>query len=199
MATQRSVSIAGIIFLLSSAVLFLLAPLAMPSDYSWISNSISESGAQGLSGAWVTRLGFLTFGLGVILVALTRWEVWRTSAGLLLFGFGFLMLTVAAFSTRQWNADSSFNEFESNLHSVSASVMGFFYGVGVLLVIWFDNQASRAVKMLGWAAVVTSIAMPILVGVIPEYGGVFQRMMFAVAIAWFVVQGRSSLINGEPR
>lgn len=189
MATQRSVSIAGIFFLLSAAVLFFLAPLMMPSDYSWISNSISESGAQGISGAWMTRGAFLTFGLGVILVALTRWVVWRSAAGWLLSSFGFLMLTVAAFSTKQWNPEASFNQLESNLHSISATVMGFCYGIGVLIVIVLDKGAGLSVKVLGWVAVVTSIAMPILAGVIPEFGGVFQRLMFGIAIAWFVVQG----------
>lgn len=199
MASQRSVSLAGLVFLLVSAVLFLLAPLAMPADYSWVANSISESGSQGLTGAWVTRLGFLSFGLGVILVAITRWGVWRSAAGWLLSAFGFLMLTVAAFSTKQWNPEASFNELESNLHSISATVMGFCYGVGVLLVIVLEKQAALSVKLLGWAAVVTSIAMPILAGVIPEFGGVFQRIMFAVAIAWFVFQGRAALNRGNSR
>lgn len=197
MASQRSVSFAGIIFLLVSAVLFLLAPFAMPADYSWVNNSISESGAQGLTGAWVTRLGFLTFGLGVILVAIASWVVWRSAAGWLLSVFGFLMLTVASFSTKQWNPEASFNELESNLHSISATVMGFCYGVGVLLVIVLDKQATFSVKLLGWAAVVASIAMPILAGVIPEFGGVFQRIMFAIAIAWFVVQGIKAAVRAK--
>lgn len=197
MSSQRSVSLAGIIFLLVSAGLFVLAPLAMPTDYSWVSNSISESGAQGLTGAWVTRLGFLTFGLGVILVAIARWVVWRSAAGWLLSAFGFLMLTVAAFSTKQWNPEASFNELESNLHSISATVMGFCYGIGVLIVIVLDKKAELSVKLLGWAAVVTSIAMPILAGVIPEFGGVFQRIMFAIAIAWFVVQGTKEVARAK--
>lgn len=178
----------AVALLASAGLLFLLAPLAMPSNYSWVSNSISESGAQQLTGAWVTRLGFLSFGLGVILTALVSWTMWKSAAGWLLSCFGFLMLTVAAFSTKHWDTTVSFNELESNLHSLSASVMGFFYGIGVLLVIVAEKNVSRAVKILGWVAVFTSIAMPILAGVVPAFGGVFQRLMFAIAIAWFIVQ-----------
>jgi peptidoglycan/LPS O-acetylase OafA/YrhL len=98
------------------------------------------------------------------------------------------MLTVAAFSTKQWDPYVQFNELENTLHSVSASVMGFFYGIGVLLVILAEKSVSRAMKILGWVAVLTSIAMPILSGVVPEFGGVFQRLMFAIAITWFIVQ-----------
>ena len=188
MVSSRSLSLVSIIVLATSGLLFFLAPLAMPSDYSWVSNSISESGAQQLTGAWITRLGFLSFGLGVILAALVNWSTWKSAGAWLLSGFGFLMLTVAAFSTKQWDSSVSFNELENTLHSVSASVMGFFYGIGVLLVIVAEKKAFLAVKLLGWAAVITSIAMPILAGVVPAYGGVFQRLMFAIAIAWFIVQ-----------
>jgi hypothetical protein len=188
MVSSRSLSLVAIIVLASSGLLFLLSPLAMPADYNWVSNSISESGAQQLTGAWVTRLGFISFGLGVILTALVNWSIWKSFGAWLLSGFGFLMLTVAAFSTKQWDASIPFNEIENTLHSLSASVMGFFYGIGVLLVILAEKNASLALKVLGWIAVVTSIAMPILVGVVPEFGGVFQRLMFAIAITWFIVQ-----------
>lgn len=188
MVSSRSLSLVAIIVLATSGLLFLLAPLAMPFDYSWVSNSISESGAQQLTGAWITRLGFLSFGLGVILTALVNWSTWKSAGAWLLSGFGFLMLTVAAFSTKQWDLSVSFNELENTLHSVSASVMGFFYGIGVLLVILAEKNASLVVKLLGWAAVITSISMPILAGVVPGFGGVFQRLMFAIAIAWFIVQ-----------
>jgi hypothetical protein len=188
MVSSRSLSHVAVFLLASSGLLFLLAPLAMPTDYSWVSNSISESGAQKLTGAWVTRLGFLSFGLGVILATVVNWTIWKPAGAWLLSGFGFLMLTVAAFSTKQWGSYVPFNELENTLHSVSASVMGFFYGIGVLLVILAEKNVSRAMKILGWVAVLTSIAMPILSGVVPEFGGVFQRLMFAIAITWFIVQ-----------
>lgn len=188
MVSSRSLALVAILVLAFSGLMFLLAPSVMPAGYSWVSNSISESGAQQLTGAWVTRIGFLSFGLGVILTALVNWSAWKSAGAWLLSGFGFLMLTVAAFSTKQWDPSVSFNELENTLHSVSASVMGFFYGIGVLLVILAEKNASLAVKILGWVAVITSIAMPILAGVVPEFGGIFQRIMFAVAISWFVVQ-----------
>lgn len=188
MVSSRSLALVAIMVLAFSGLMFLLAPLAMPAGYSWVSNSISESGAQQLTGAWVTRIGFLSFGLGAILTALVNWSAWKSAGAWLLTGFGFLMFTVAAFSSKQWDPSVPFNELENTLHSVSASVMGFFYGIGVLFVILAEKNASLAVKILGWVAVITSIAMPILAGVVPEFGGIFQRIMFAIAIVWFIVQ-----------
>jgi hypothetical protein len=40
----------------------------MPADYSWVSNTTSESAAQGVQGAWMARLGFVLFGMSVILL-----------------------------------------------------------------------------------------------------------------------------------
>ena len=62
--------------LVISATCLLLAPALMPESYSWIQHTTSESAAQGVEGAWLARLGFVTFGLGVLwLTALLR-VVW---------------------------------------------------------------------------------------------------------------------------
>ena len=137
MVSRKALSNTAIILLLISGVLFLMAPLAMPADYSWVSNSISESGAQGLTGAWVTRLGFICMGLGVLATTIVSWTAWKAFASWLLAGFGFLMITVAAFSTKQWGVSAPFNELENNLHSLSASVMGFSMALVSSLSSWW--------------------------------------------------------------
>ena len=55
--------------LAASAAALAMAPALMPAGYSWVSQTTSESAAQGLSGAWLARLGFLLFGLSVLLLA----------------------------------------------------------------------------------------------------------------------------------
>ena len=65
--------------LLLSATAIAVAPLAMPEGYSWISNAISESAAQGQERAWVARLGFLLYGFAVlwlVVLAHGRWGRW---------------------------------------------------------------------------------------------------------------------------
>ncbi|HET9901772.1 MAG TPA: hypothetical protein VFR46_12025 [Actinomycetes bacterium] len=55
-----------------SAIALGAAPALMPDDYSWIGHTTSESAAQGVSGAWLARLGFLLFGLSAIWLAAQR-------------------------------------------------------------------------------------------------------------------------------
>lgn len=57
---------AGIVAGLSASALILaLAPVLMPTGYSWVSHTTSESAAQGVAGAWLARCGSLLFGFSV--------------------------------------------------------------------------------------------------------------------------------------
>ncbi len=189
-AATRPASIATLALLaLAGGLLGLgLAPLAMPASYSWIANSISESGAQQLPGAWVARSGFLLFGLGIVLTAIARTRVWRRVATGFLAAFGLLAMSCAAFSTHQWDATAPFDPTESFLHSAAATVMGFCYGIGVLIVAILDRTMTVAHRVLSYVAVVSSVALPISVGLLPFVGGLLQRLMFAIAFAWFIVE-----------
>lgn len=80
--TSRSrVAVPGIVLLLvASATCLLAAPLAMPDSYSWLTNAISESAAQGLQSAWIARLGFLSFGCAVLWLAAYLRQIWARGA-----------------------------------------------------------------------------------------------------------------------
>ena len=76
-AKLRSVGVLGLLVL--SATALALAPLALPSAYSWLAQGTSEAAAQGLENAWIARLGFLLFGFAVIWLkslARERWGEW---------------------------------------------------------------------------------------------------------------------------
>ena len=174
-----------------------LAPLAMPSTYDWISNSISESGAQQLPGAWVARSGFLLFGIGVLLTALLQRVAWGALATWLLAAFGVLMMSCAAFSTRQWMPDAPFDPTEAALHSAAATIMGFCYGFGVLFATLHDRGMSVPQRVFSMVAVVSSIVLPLGVGLAPHVGGVLQRLMFAIAFAWFIIEAARSRTSSD--
>src|SRR3972149_9736058 len=73
-AAHRGSPSKAIVFglLLLSLLALLLAPSLMPASYSWFRHTTSVSAAQGISGAWLARLGFLLFGFALF----------RLSAGL---------------------------------------------------------------------------------------------------------------------
>jgi TRAP-type C4-dicarboxylate transport system permease small subunit len=59
-------AIAGLV---ASALALALAPLLLPTSYSWVAHTTSESAAQGVPGSWLARVGFLVFGAAVLATA----------------------------------------------------------------------------------------------------------------------------------
>ena len=69
-------SVIILLLLLSSVLSLFIAQLIMPDSYSWIAHTTSESAGQGVEGAWLARLGFITFGLAVIWLSLSLKNIW---------------------------------------------------------------------------------------------------------------------------
>ncbi|MFN0299590.1 MAG: DUF998 domain-containing protein [Burkholderiales bacterium] len=123
----------GVVLLLAaSATCLLTAPLSMPDSYSWLTNAISESAAQGLQSAWIARLGFVLFGCGVLWLAGSLKMVWARGTYWVRIAFGVCMVGTAAFSHKPWLANVPFDPFEDLLHSVTATGMGFAFSFGVV-------------------------------------------------------------------
>lgn len=169
-----------------SAVSLAVAPLLMPDGYSWISNTTSESAAQGIDGAWLARLGFLLFGFAVLgSVALSGW--WGLGARWAHAGFAVCMIGAAAFSTRYPDSSVPYVEVEDLLHSVVATVMGFLFAAGVAVVAFRWIRAERRARLVDVVALIASVAIPLAMAAWPDGAGLLQRVMFAVAYAWYVL------------
>lgn len=176
-----------------SAVALALAPLLMPDSYTWVSHTTSESAAQGLSGAWLARLGFLMFGLAVVwLTAVSgyRWGGWaRLFHGM----FGVLMTATAAFSHSPFEPGIVFDRTEDLLHSVAATAMGFAFALGVLATMVRRPERSILRRVLDMAALAASVIIPISMGVWSGSAGLLQRSMFLVAYLWYAAEASGSI------
>ena len=188
--TERSRRAGIIALLVLSAASLALAPLALPSSYSWVLHTTSEAAAQGLSGAWVARLGFLLFGFAVLWLASFARERWGRWGSFLLGTFGVMMLATAAFSHRPWLPATPFDPVEDLLHSLAASAMGFAFAAGVAAVgiarrgpTYFDRGADVL-------AVASSVVIPLAMSQGTAYTGVLQRSMFLVAYTWYARETR---------
>lgn len=191
---------AVVIAVLSASLLALvLAPLALPSSYDWVSMTTSESGAQGVRGAWVGRLAFLLLGLGVLLLAVQSSDRWGKLGTGLHSAFGVLMIAVAAFSIRPWDPDMPYDRTEDMLHSVAATAMGFAFALGVIAVAGRRKSAGGNITPLDPLGVVAAVALPLAMATWGDYAGVFQRVMFVVAYLWYGAEAiRSTRTNPAP-
>lgn len=171
-----------------SAVALAAAPVLMPESYSWVANTTSDSAAQGVSGAWAARLGFVLFGLSVLqLAALARrrWGRWATRLHVV---FGVLMIAAAAFSGRSWEAGAGFDGTEDLLHSAAATGMGFAFAFAIVARIVETRQGVRPWRAVDLAALAASVLVPLGMSVWPGVDGALQRVMFAVAYGWYAAE-----------
>ncbi|MDH3376980.1 MAG: DUF998 domain-containing protein [Gammaproteobacteria bacterium] len=193
--THRFTGAAILLLLVASAVSVFVSPLTMPQGYSWISNVISESAAQGLTGAWVARLGFLLFGFAVLWLTISLRSCWPHGAYWCHFAFGLFMISTAAFSHRPWLATIPFDPFEDLLHSITATGMGIAFSFGVLVRLLQRNKSQNFKRCFDVVAIAAAVALPLAGSIWPHIAGLTQRVMFLVAYAWY---GNEALISREP-
>jgi hypothetical protein len=182
-----------------SAIAIALAPLAMPEGYSWVSQTTSESAAQATPGAWVARLGFALFGLAVLALLPGSVARWGRAGAVLHGAFGVCMVAAAVFSHQAWQEGVAWSQTEDLLHSIAATAMGFAFAAGVVAVA----VVGRRIRVLDVVAVAASVLVPLGMTALPEVDGVLQRLMFAVAYAWYAAEavraGRVRMSTRRPR
>lgn len=171
--------------LVASAAALALAPFVLDNSYSWVEHTTSESGAQGVDGAWLARAGFLLFGLAVLWISHQKRRQWGQPATAFNVVFGVSMVAVAAFSLRSWEIGSEFDQTEDLLHSVFATLMGFAFAFGVTAVAIRLRREDFPWRALDIIAVAASVILPIGMGMFGQVDGVLQRLMFAIAYVWY--------------
>jgi hypothetical protein len=189
--SERARSGAILVGLALSALALTLAPLLMPDSYSWIVNTTSESAAQGVSGAWLARVGLGTFGLAVLALAWNH-PLWPPAARYTHIGFGVLMTVTAVASTKPWVAGVPFDAVEDQIHSSAATAMGFAFAFGIVAVVLGNRASRRPIRALDVIAILASVVIPLSMTFVPEYAGILQRLMFVVAYIWYALAARGS-------
>jgi len=177
----------GVGLLAISVFALLVAPSQMPTGYSWLRHTTSESAAQGVSGAWLARFGFLVFGLTVVWTAGRQHHKWAVPVRLMHGAFGVLMIATASFSVRPWLPEAAYDPVEDALHSFTATAMGFAFAIGVVLRLLHRGHdwSGRGIDL---AAVAAAVAIPLSMNALPEWDGLLQRGMFAIAYTWYGIE-----------
>jgi hypothetical protein len=166
--------------------------MLMPDSYSIIEHSVSESAGQGVEGAWLARFGFLFLGFSVLLIAsrAQHWGVWGRVAHRV---YGVAMIATATFAHMPWE-DVPYDAFEDSLHSAAATLVGFSFTVGVLLVAFRRPARQRAARVLDGIAVLAALAISALVMFeLVDTAGLVQRIMFGIGYLWYGIEATRTL------
>ncbi len=162
----------------------LVGPAFSPNNFNWIEHTTSQQAGQLVAGAWIMRLGFVGFGLGILFDATSRLRAaeWQNS---LFWFFGLSMVLVAVFSHRPIDASLAYDMSDDWLHSLFATAMGFAFGFGVAWRMY--HMRSRLPLILSAVAAAASIILPLAMWQLPNYAGLLQRLMFLISFVWFMI------------
>jgi hypothetical membrane protein len=171
------------------AIAWLVAALAVahqlaPDDYWVASDTLSDLGAQGVANAWVSRAGFIGFGVllawhysGDLVLVRRPW-----AQAVLLLMYGSTVALTGVFSTAP-PTGTPFSEPESLLHTVFTLLAGICLAGAMLMSVSSARsrgERSRHLAALGVIAVTAGLFVAL-----PEYQGVTERS-FWLGVLWWV-------------
>ena len=186
---MKQIRIFGIAALILAALGVIFTPLAMDSGYSWLRNSISETGGQNVPNAWLGRSTLFLSGIGVLLVTLLKKRFWNRTATFAMILFGVMWCLTSFFSAKSWMQGVPFNEAESITHSVLASAMAIVV-LGALAVSFRRSNVSKMDRTLAFLLACAATFLPLASLLIPDLAGLFQRIMFLYTYFWFIREAR---------
>ncbi len=193
-SNSAPLSIAAIVGFGAATVAIIVAPLVLGGGYDWITRSVSESAAQQTEGAWLGRLSLVLSGLSTLAVCVVRARVWGAAATTAFALFGFMWALTAVYSARSWVNGVPYDRLEDAVHSILATGMAIICLGALVLVVW-GRYASRAWRLATVGLLAAATLLPLAAVLVPEFAGVFQRVMFLWTYFWFI---RETLLSWKP-
>jgi hypothetical protein len=132
---------------------------------------------------------FSLIGLACIWEALLNLKnYWFQKIFLIIFGMG--LIFTAIFQHAPINEAVAYNLFEDQIHSVSASIVGFSFTIFSISVAFIEETNKRRIIALLMGLLATGLSF--LMFSVTELTGVWQRLMFMASFAWilFFFEGR---------
>jgi hypothetical protein len=161
------------------AVIF--GPLLSPPEFSWIHHSTSEQASQQLPGAWIMRAGFVTYGVSTLLAAIVRPRMCPFVRGALI-AFGIGLIGTAIWSNASILPGVVSDMREDLLHSIASGIVGTAFAVACAARLFAPGGSKTDV--LAWVGLVISVAVPLAMGIWPDFRGLLQRMMFGFSFVF---------------
>lgn len=161
-----------------------VAHLLAAPNYSIVSNTLYELGAQTAEFAWIARLGFIGFGVLLAwhysgdLVHVQRF--WAQAILLLLYGSSIAL--TGMFSTAPIEGGVTFSEPEAILHSMFAALAGVCLSLSILMSAW--QTPSTEDRRRHVFALVFVVGTSVVYALLPEYQGISQRLLWAGGLWW---------------
>ncbi|MBI1307162.1 MAG: DUF998 domain-containing protein [Bacteroidetes bacterium] len=184
------------LFLISCIALWIvmyILPRHTSPGYCIVCNTTSELGAQHTKNAWIMNLVFAALGISAVLSgSYLLKQKDKLSFGLLA-GFGLSLIGVAIFHHKPVDPDVEYLKWMDDLHSIFATTTGIFFTSFALISVLKTKQI--LFKILACLAFLISIIASVLMANagkhfiidVPNYSGIYQRVMFFCTFGWMLI------------
>jgi hypothetical membrane protein len=170
------------VYIILLLVMFIL-PYFSAEGYSILSNTTSQLGAQNTPNAWIMNITFGLLGLACIWEAIRYLKhYWFQKILLIIFGVG--LIFTAIFQHAPITEGVPYNLLEDQIHSVSASIVGFSFTLFSFSVAFIEKTNRRRIIALFMGLLATGLSL--LMFSVTDLAGVWQRLMFTASFAWII-------------
>lgn len=169
-------------FSLLVIVMFVL-PFYSAESYSILKHTLSELGAQSTPNAWIMNVTFYLVGAACILEAwLHLGNFWFHKIVLSIFGVS--LIFVGIFHHAPIAEGVSFDVRQDNLHSIFASIVGFTFIMYAIASAFIEKEGKQ--RVIDIIVGVTASLLSLLMLLLPDFAGIWQRVMFILAFIWLI-------------
>jgi hypothetical membrane protein len=170
-------------------IALIVAHFLVDDSYRWQVNSISQLGAQSYDKAWIIRFGFIGFDIIILLTGISRIKkdkrYWFREIPIMIYGFAILLSGI--FLAEPFVEGVSYSTQEAQLHGLFATVAGFALTLAILMFTFTDFPNSKRIGH--FIALVLVTVFSILFGVLSNFAGIIQRLLWFTGFTWLLYIG----------
>jgi len=176
----------NIVAVLYILVAIIIAQILIPETYDWVTNSISQLGAQDYDQAWIMQAGFIGFGLilafGIVKRLIKKQASWQSDVPLLIYTIAIIFTGV--FQAKPFSASDDYSIQEAKIHSGFAISAGLALSLSMFVYIFISK--SQIEKVWHWIFMFLIMIFSMLFFMVKEYDGVIQRILMLIGFIWLV-------------
>ena len=164
-------------------IVIIVLPFYSYENYSIISSTTSQLGAQQTTNAWIMNVTFILLGLSTLFETLRKVKNnWISRSLLIIFSIG--LIASAFFSHMPIEENITYNTLEDSIHSFFATLVCFMFTLTAFSALLTNmNRKQKTIS------IIVGIGATILSGLMflfEDYMGIFQRLIFISSFLWLV-------------
>lgn len=170
--------------------IILIAGFLTPNTYSWTKNTVSQLAAQKYQNRWIMRLGFIGFGILLVINYVVDLQnaliFWYYTLPLSIYGI--CISITGIFCSKPFEENKQFSKREEKMHSIFAQLAGFSLSMAIVIhfltAIDLDTLIAAIFHLI---TLIFVVGMSLMIARYEKNRGLIQRIMWAGTFLWLLL------------